>query len=34
MSGDRKVGENFDVDMAESIFDKLKNVKGKTKSES
>ena len=33
MSGDRKVGENFDVDMAESIFDKLKNVKGKTKSE-
>ena len=33
MSGDRKVGENFDVDMAESIFDKLKNVQGKTKSE-
>lgn len=32
MSGDRKVGENFDADMASDIFDKLKNVKGKTKS--
>lgn len=28
---DRKVGENFDKDMADSIFDKLKNVEGKTK---
>ena len=31
MSGDRKVGENFDSDKADSIFDKLKNVEGKIK---
>lgn len=31
MSGDRKVGENFDADKASSIFDKLKNVEGKVK---
>ena len=31
MSGDRKVGENFDADAASEIFDKLKNVEGKTK---
>ena len=31
MSGDRKVGENFDADKAGSIFDKLKNVEGKIK---
>ncbi len=31
MSGDRKVGENFDADQASSIFDKLKNVEGKIK---
>ena len=31
MSGDRKVGENFDLDEADSIFDKLKNVEGKVK---
>ena len=31
MSGDRKVGENFDADKASDIFDKLKNVEGKTK---
>ena len=31
MSGDRKVGENFDADKASSIFDKLKNVEGKIK---
>ena len=31
MSGDRKVGENFDDDKAGSIFDKLKNVEGKIK---
>lgn len=30
--GDRKVGENFDADKASDIFDKLKNVEGKTKS--
>lgn len=30
--GDRKVGENFDSDAADSIFDKLRNVEGKTKS--
>lgn len=29
--GDRKVGENFDADKASDIFDKLKNVEGKTK---
>lgn len=29
--GDRKVGENFDADAASDIFDKLKNVEGKTK---
>lgn len=28
---DRKVGENFDKDAADGIFDKLRNVKGKTK---
>ena len=28
---DRKVGENFDRDEADSIFDKLKNVEGKIK---
>ena len=32
MSGERKVGENFDADKAGSIFDKLKNVEGKIKS--
>lgn len=31
MSGDRKVGENFDADEASDIFDKLKNVEGKIK---
>ena len=31
MSGDRKVGENFDAAEADSIFDKLKNVEGKIK---
>lgn len=31
MSEDRKVGENFDSDKADSIFDKLKNVEGKIK---
>lgn len=30
--GDRKVGENFDADKASDIFDKLRNVEGKTKS--
>lgn len=30
--GERKVGENFDADAASDIFDKLKNVEGKTKS--
>ncbi len=29
---DRKVGENFDKNEADSIFDKLKNVEGKVKS--
>lgn len=29
--GDRKVGENFDANEADSIFDKLKNVEGKIK---
>lgn len=28
---DRKVGENFDLDDANNIFDKLKNVEGKIK---
>ena len=32
MSGDRKVGENFDADQASEIFNKLKNVEGKIKS--
>ena len=31
MSDDRKVGENFDSDKADSIFDKLRNVEGKIK---
>ena len=31
MSGERKIGENFDAGEADSIFDKLKNVEGKTK---
>ena len=31
MSGERKIGENFDADEADSIFDKLKNVEGKIK---
>lgn len=31
MSGDRKIGENFDAEKADSIFDKLKNVEGKIK---
>ncbi len=31
MSEDRKVGENFDADKADSIFDKLRNVEGKIK---
>lgn len=31
MSGERKVGENFDADEASDIFDKLKNIEGKTK---
>lgn len=31
MSGERKVGENFDADKASDIFDKLKNVEGKVK---
>lgn len=30
--GGRKTGENFDKDMADGIFDKLKNVEGKVKS--
>lgn len=29
MSGDRKIGENFDEERASDIFDKLKNVEGK-----
>jgi tetratricopeptide (TPR) repeat protein len=31
MSEERKVGENFDKEMAGDIFDKLKNVEGKIK---
>lgn len=31
MSEERKVGENFDENKAADIFDKLKNVEGKTK---
>ena len=31
MGEERKVGENFDADKASDIFDKLKNVEGKTK---
>ncbi len=31
MDGDRKVGENFDAERASDIFDKLKNIEGKTK---
>lgn len=31
MSGERKVGENFDANEASDIFDKLKNVEGKPK---
>ena len=31
MGEERKVGENFDADKASEIFDKLKNVEGKTK---
>ena len=31
MSEERKVGQNFDADDAESIFDRLKNVEGKIK---
>lgn len=31
MSDERKVGENFDADEANNIFDKLKNVEGKIK---
>lgn len=31
MAEERKVGENFDSDEANSIFDKLKNVEGKIK---
>lgn len=31
MGQERKVGENFDSDEANSIFDKLKNVEGKIK---
>ena len=31
MSEERKIGENFDADEANSIFDKLKNVEGKVK---
>ncbi|MCQ2971278.1 MAG: hypothetical protein MJ226_06825 [archaeon] len=31
MKENRKFGENFDVNDAEDIFDKLRNVKGKTK---
>lgn len=31
MSDNRKAGENFDMDEANSIFDKLKNVEGKIK---
>lgn len=31
MGEDRKVGENFDEKTADDIFDKLRNVQGKTK---
>jgi tetratricopeptide (TPR) repeat protein len=31
MGEERKVGQNFDADKADSIFDKLKNVEGKVK---
>lgn len=31
MGNERKTGENFDSDKANSIFDKLKNVEGKIK---
>lgn len=31
MSGERKIGENFDEKTAGDIFDRLKNVEGKTK---
>ncbi|WP_407374307.1 tetratricopeptide repeat protein [Methanobrevibacter sp.] len=31
MSGERKIGENFDEKEALDIFEKLKNVEGKTK---
>ena len=31
MTEERKVGQNFDSDEANSIFDKLKNVEGKIK---
>ncbi len=31
MSGERKVGENFDSGKADDIFDKLRNVEGKIK---
>ena len=31
MSDERKVGKNFDLDEADSIFDKLRNVEGKVK---
>jgi tetratricopeptide (TPR) repeat protein len=32
MADERKIGENFDEKTAADIFDKLKNVEGKTKS--
>lgn len=31
MSDKRKVGENFDAGKAEDIFDKLRNIEGKTR---
>lgn len=31
MSGERKIGENFDEKEAADIFEKLRNVEGKTK---
>lgn len=31
MSGERKIGENFDENEAADIFEKLKNVEGKTR---
>ena len=31
MTEERKVGQNFDLDEANNIFDKLKNVEGKIK---